>query len=112
MDAWTKKPHYPLVTVEEVTESGGKTKVKVNQEIFLLNNDGAKDTLWQVPIMAFGSDGSGKSPCGTTARGTAQTLILWFLLLVSREIFQTGSECRTDILKVSKGSLGCRLWKA
>jgi len=92
MDAWTKKPHYPLVTVEEVTESGGKTKVKVNQEIFLLNNDGAKDTLWQVPIMAFGSDGS------ATSDST-------FLLKTKADEFELPGSA-SSFLKLNKGQFG------
>ena len=55
MNAWTTKSHYPVVTVESVTDKADGATVKIKQEPFLLNSgdasEGADVTRWQIPIM-------------------------------------------------------------
>lgn len=61
MSSWTKKSHYPLVTVDSVTATSGSSQISLKQNPFLLN-EAAKvpDTVWEIPLMTVGSDGSKK----------------------------------------------------
>ena len=60
MSSWTTKSHYPVVIVEKVN-AGDDTTLELKQETFLLDDASApaQDTLWEIPIMAVGSNKNG-----------------------------------------------------
>eukprot|EP01064_Diplonema_japonicum_P017854 TRINITY_DN2623_c0_g1_i1.p1 TRINITY_DN2623_c0_g1~~TRINITY_DN2623_c0_g1_i1.p1 ORF type:complete len:877 (+),score=286.77 TRINITY_DN2623_c0_g1_i1:57-2687(+) len=64
MDTWTLQMGYPLITVSNVTKTGGKLKFDVEQKWYLADGsvmDGDSDKKWIVPLI-FGTEEGAHPP--------------------------------------------------